>query len=236
MTAPFNFLQNQRKITESQWTLFDILLLLTVSTLLAILTAEMTAGIGAIAAKRLSGYSQALSFILLPLFWLKKKYGVGRQAVGITKHQLTFWQIALLGGTVTFLYTVVLLMTPLLSKSPLSESIPFYRGIYFPLTVGGFLLTVLAPIAEEVMFRGLIYGYLRKKSGVIMGLFLQGLLFSLLHVNVEAALSAKLLLLSMDRLLFGIIAGILYEVTGSLYPAMIFHGLTNYLVILIQLS
>ncbi|MGE5265317.1 MAG: lysostaphin resistance A-like protein [Acidobacteriota bacterium] len=100
----------------------------------------------------------------------------------------------------------------------------------------GFLLTllvaaVIAPIAEEIFFRGFMYGGLRGRIGVIGATVVSTLFFTALHFSLE---------LFIPIFVLGIFLVWLYEHTGSLYPGIFLHaannGLSLILVFILQAS
>ena len=78
-------------------------------------------------------------------------------------------------------------------------------------------VVIVAPICEELMFRGLIYQGLRG-LGVWKAAVLSALMFALLHLNINQFAYAFVL---------GIILSLCVEITGSLYSSMILHFLIN---------
>lgn len=78
--------------------------------------------------------------------------------------------------------------------------------------------TVLAPWAEELFYRGMIYPVLRKYLGVKWGIAVAGIVFGLAHMDLWRAvpLSAG-----------GIVLCYIYEKTGSLWPSFIAHAIWN---------
>jgi membrane protease YdiL (CAAX protease family) len=77
-------------------------------------------------------------------------------------------------------------------------------------------MVVLRPFAEEIVFRGLLYGPIRRKSDPIMAALITSLLFTLADGSI-----------SSPHLLSGVLSAYLYERTEMLYPGMILHGLMN---------
>ncbi len=77
---------------------------------------------------------------------------------------------------------------------------------------------VLAPIAEEVYFRGFVFrAYLNQKGPWQAFLFSSGL-FALVHLNLPALLPIFAM---------GLLLAYLYIRTGSIVPAIIAHGVNN---------
>ena len=83
------------------------------------------------------------------------------------------------------------------------------------------LVTVIAPLGEELFFRGFFFGSLRNWHGPILAAILTGAVFGLIHVG-----SAPIGYL-VPLAIFGAGLCMLYEWTGSLYPAIALHALNN---------
>lgn len=85
----------------------------------------------------------------------------------------------------------------------------------------GLLVTVVAPIAEELFFRGFFFTALRNWKGVWPAAVLTGLVFGGIHGG--SAPAGYLLPLAV----FGAALCLLYVKTGSLYPCIALHALNN---------
>jgi membrane protease YdiL (CAAX protease family) len=83
------------------------------------------------------------------------------------------------------------------------------------------LVTVIAPLGEELFFRGFFFGALRNWHGPVLAAVLTGALFGLIHAG-----SAPVGYL-VPLAIFGAGLCLLYELTGSLYPAIALHALNN---------
>lgn len=90
----------------------------------------------------------------------------------------------------------------------------------FALAAAGFLTCVVAPIAEELFFRGFLFGALRR-HGLVLAVLVSGIAFGLAHV----ASSPIAFVVPLAAL--GVILALLYERTGSLYPSIALHALNN---------
>ena len=85
---------------------------------------------------------------------------------------------------------------------------------------------IIAPIFEEIFFRGAIEGYLlRKWENPRWAILVSALIFGLIHMNPAQILFA---------FLFGIILGELYYRTGSLLPSIILHFINNTLSLILM--
>ena len=83
------------------------------------------------------------------------------------------------------------------------------------------LTCVVAPMAEEFLFRGYIFTALRNWRGTLPAAVMTGLLFGGVHAGSAPVLD----LAPLAGLGFGLC--LLYRYTGSLYPCMIAHSLNN---------
>ena len=83
------------------------------------------------------------------------------------------------------------------------------------------LTTVLAPICEELLFRGFIFRSLSNWRGPWPAAIATGLLFGAVHGSSQPV--AFLLPLA----LLGIVLCAIYQWTGSLYPCIALHSLNN---------
>jgi len=77
---------------------------------------------------------------------------------------------------------------------------------------------IVIPFAEEVVFRGVLYPWLRSRMRVPAAVALSATVFSLLHMH-EAIL--------LPIFFLGIVMAYLREWSGSLWPPVLFHGLHN---------
>lgn len=81
-----------------------------------------------------------------------------------------------------------------------------------------FLIVILAPIAEELLFRRLIYTYLKKKIGIILAFVISIGLFSFIHFE---------LIKVIHTIVLGSVYTFLYERTKSVLASIVAHALNN---------
>lgn len=81
-----------------------------------------------------------------------------------------------------------------------------------------FIIGVIGPICEELVFRGMIYQGYRKSGRIIGAIVLSSLLFGLMHMNVNQCCYAVVM---------GIMLALLFEATGSLIAPIIMHMTVN---------
>lgn len=84
-----------------------------------------------------------------------------------------------------------------------------------------FLVTVIAPLAEEFFFRGYFFPALRRWGGFWPAATINGVMFGAIHFGSAPAE----FLVPLAILGFALCA--LYQVTGSLYPCIVLHAINN---------
>ena len=85
------------------------------------------------------------------------------------------------------------------------------------------IAVVLAPLAEELVFRGLLHRNLRRRMRVVPATLISSVLFALVHVDV--VLSQPIALVGLT--LAGAVMAIAYERTGSLVVPIVIHAVYN---------
>ena len=93
-----------------------------------------------------------------------------------------------------------------------------------PLWLGIVSFGILAPLGEELVFRGLVYGILKKAFPVSVSILFSGLLFGLFHGNLVQGVYATLL---------GWIFAWAYELYGTIIVPMVMHSIANLFVYLL---
>jgi membrane protease YdiL (CAAX protease family) len=90
-----------------------------------------------------------------------------------------------------------------------------------------FAAVVVAPICEEIIFRGHLHAVLKRYCGLWPAAVASSLVFACAHGNLTAAL---------PLFLFGLLLVLLYEKTGSLWAPMFSHFLFNGATVAVQLA
>ena len=92
------------------------------------------------------------------------------------------------------------------------------RIIELPFAVMFFIMAIFGPFCEEFVFRGIIYGGYRKEGRGLAAVLFSGLLFGLMHMNLNQACYAFVI---------GIALALLAEASGSIWTSILFHGIFN---------
>lgn len=163
--------------------------------------------------------------LLTPVLWISKYYNLRKEALGIRKGRwsLKFAVLIGMGAALIFFFAESIAIGQKLD-------IPLYfynfsKILSFTLSIDGFITHLYGPISEEIFFRGFLFGYAERRLGLIPGLLLQALMFGFLHFAISPAPAVSVL---FHGSLVGLSCGILYKLSDSLYPAIVFHCTLNF--------
>ncbi len=114
----------------------------------------------------------------------------------------------------------------------------FLRGVGYK-SMGGFefssvseaIIVVLAsvvaaPICEEIVFRGALFGGLLKKVKPVPAIFISALCFSFMHMNPEQ---------TVYQFILGCVSAVIAMISGSLIPSIVLHAGNNFIAVLLSL-
>jgi len=127
---------------------------------------------------------------------------------------------------VTALLGLVFGMNLLLSLSGLAEKSGSYQAVAQSqyaagLVTGLVCYGIISPIAEELLFRGIVYGHLRELLGAGFAIFFSALLFAVYHGNLVQGVYA---------LVLGAFMAYVYEYFGDFRAPVAAHMAANLLV------
>lgn len=167
------------------------------------------------------GLSIILTFVVLPKIY--KKLASDREEVGL-KDYPTWTDIGLAPvGWIVSTIGAGLLMT-FFSQFSWFEIGQAQDTGFSPYMNGGeriiafLVLVILAPIAEEVIFRGWLYGKLRARTNLATSILITSLLFAIMHWQWNVSVNV----FALSVVLCG-----MREITGTIYAGILTHMLKN---------
>ncbi len=168
----------------------------------------------------LAGYTALLTWIL----WICRGSGIGlRQLIGrpptgfiwLTVPAVLVVAMAFsIGSWFLFAYALSMVAPGVLEfllttmETPVDQSIGYRIGMFV-------VVVVMAPVLEEISFRGLLLNRWGYKWGLGKALIATSLVFGILHAN------------PVGITVIGLVAAILYLQTGSLIAPIALHALNN---------
>ena len=164
----------------------------------------------------------ALEALLIPPAWAwgPRKHGGGWASLGLRSFSLPLGAVLVIGSfflvlAINVAWEGVRQRLGLPGQPPV---LPLFGDDLGGLALALLLGAVVAPLAEEVFFRGFVYPGLRRQWGVVWGIVISSALFAVVHAipGVVPAIFAM-----------GLILAALYELTGSLWPSIALHAIIN---------
>lgn len=181
----------------------------------------------------LLGISAIISQIMLILwvvFLVKFFHGLNFwSAIPFTGGKIK-WHISMLAGLLVFVVniTIMALIPPPDTDAPLAKLTSTTEGLlYF-----GFLALFIAPLGEELFFRGYIYSAIENKWGTLSAIVLSAILFAFPHSFQLGDYWQGVLLIGM----LGIVTGALRWLSGGLKASIICHFFYNFLLLIVEVA
>lgn len=171
--------------------------------------------------------SAGIGFILVPIL-LARRYGGDLKA---TMRRLGF--VSFRPGTAAKWigigigsYFAFAIAYALIFGTPKQDDI---AGDFGPIGVQILLIVFLAPLSEEICFRGMLFGGLRNRLPMWAAALATGAIFGALHYSTGLSAVPSLIVL-------GAIFAVVYERTGSIWPPIIMHVANNALALAVLSS
>ncbi len=99
-----------------------------------------------------------------------------------------------------------------------------------------FSIGVLVPIGEELIFRSMLYRWLRDKWGTTVGVIVSSLVFGSLHLSIGANHVYNVeFTVAIGVTLIGVALALVYQFSGSVWTAILMHMAQNTLGISVGL-
>lgn len=163
-----------------------------------------------------SALSTVGAFIICYGIWHKKIQFHSTKEID----KLSIVPMVILAAAIAIGMNGVLTLTELYRFSPTFQRVSEMQ-FDTPVWLGIISYGILAPLGEEIVFRGVVYGQLRKVLKVPYAVVLSGLAFGLFHGNLVQAVYATVI---------GCLLALVYEWYGTIAASMLFHSVANLFV------
>ncbi len=175
--------------------------------------------------------SMIRGFILIPLYALLMKHDVKLDKINnrITKwssyNKLYLLLLPLVGVTAAVGVNGLVAISGLIELSETYQEVSeiLYTGSPIVLILSA---AVIAPLVEELLFRGLLYKRLREHAPQIPAMVLSSMLFGLIHGNLVQFVYATMI---------GIFLAYVYDKFKTIWAPIIFHAGANLFSIIVTL-
>jgi membrane protease YdiL (CAAX protease family) len=163
--------------------------------------------------------------IVIGLPWaIRRHWATTKEDVGLTR--LLSWKdlgLAPVGFLIYFFGSAVLvyvagLVIPWFNADQTQQTGFSHLTQYYEYLLAFVTLIVVAPVAEEILFRGFLYGKLRKYMPVWGAILITSALFGFIHGQWNVG---------VDVFALSIVLCVLREITGSIWAGILLHMIKN---------
>ena len=135
-------------------------------------------------------------------------------------HKKDIGILFILGGCAALAVNILFSLIGFTGSSEVYEQVA-EKQFALPLWAGIVLYGIVSPLAEEIIFRGIVYNRMRRQYGKWVAIIGSALLFGLYHGNAVQALYG---------LVLGVLIAVLYEKYGSFIVPVVLHSAANIFV------
>lgn len=171
-------------------------------------------------------YSTTLFFA----FIVVSRYGPALQEIGFTRKNLpSSLGLGFVGGALSFGLAMVSVFLSMGLFERLDWVERWLQGFFdlnlkdvtgMDMLIAGVIIVIVAPICEEIFFRGYLYPPMRRRLGVGWAALLNGFLFSVVHFSLFGLIG---------RTLSGVLFCLLYEYNDNLTSPITAHFINNFI-------
>jgi membrane protease YdiL (CAAX protease family) len=153
-----------------------------------------------------------------------------REALGLKRpvRKAIWLSVVTYFGYLACALVIALLITP--EQEDIARDLGSDEGVLGTL-IAGFLIVIVAPVTEEIFFRGFFFQGLRRGMAVVLAALISSGIWALLHYTGPETWGVVLQLT-----VFGLWLSWLYSKTGSIYPAIAVHMVNNAVAFTILVS
>jgi membrane protease YdiL (CAAX protease family) len=172
--------------------------------------------------------SEALTILIL---WLYLRHRVTRKQLGLTKpswYDPLFSVIAVVVYYGLYLVAVSAISAVVAVNTNQKQDIGFNSVVGTGALIMTFIsLVILPPIVEEITFRGVLYGGLRRRFNPILAALGTSCLFAAPHLLESGSGQGLLWIAGIDTFVLSLVLCYLREKTGRLWAGMGVHAMKN---------
>lgn len=174
----------------------------------------------------------AEGFILGVVAFILRQLGIQPKDLGLSKPKWADPLFAAL-GFVVYITGYVLLVTAATRLIP-GLDIDQKQDIGFdgasgvvPLVLVFLALVVLAPVTEEILMRGFLFGSLRHRLSFWVSTIITSIIFAALHLGGGEQGAGLLWIAGVDTFVLSVVLCYLREKTGRLWASIVLHAIKN---------
>ncbi|KIL71934.1 CPBP family intramembrane metalloprotease [Bacillus badius] len=179
----------------------------------------------------LMGLTIAVVLILGVYFIALRPKKLSWSEVGIRAFSKSDWKVIFILTIVLMVgATIVMVLTSFIGNTYENSKTEALQenATLFNVLIAFIVAAIISPIYEEIFYRGFLYRWLRTRISIVGAILLSSLIFTVIHIPTYNVMPVNFL--------SGIIFALAYERTGSIWPSVIIHGLTNGIMVFLTVA
>jgi hypothetical protein len=176
----------------------------------------------------LLGLTIAVILLLGVYFIALRPQQLSWSEVGLQRFAAKDWKLIIIYSIILFVGAIlIVILTSFIGNSWENEKTDaMQQDITFTTVLIAFIsAAIISPIYEEIFYRGFLYRWFRTRVGLIWAVLLSSAIFTIAHIPTYNTMPVNFF--------SAIIFALAYERTNSVWPAIIIHGLTNGIMVLL---
>ncbi|WP_252312665.1 CPBP family intramembrane glutamic endopeptidase [Sinobaca sp. H24] len=176
----------------------------------------------------LNGFIMAIIFTAALYFIVLKPNGQSWRAVGLKPFPLREWKLIAVWTVILIVGSIALVITMSFigvgTENSKTESLQSQMTL-LNFTIGFVSAAIISPIYEEIFYRGYLYRFFSSRYGVLSGMIISSLIFTVVHIPTFNTLPVNFV--------SGLIFSWVYQKTGSIIPSILIHGVFNGIAVIL---
>ena len=176
----------------------------------------------------LIGFIMAIIFTTALYFIVLKPKGQSWKAVGLKPFPLREWKLIAVWTIILIVVSIVLVIGMSFigvgTENSKTESLQSQMTL-LNFTIGFVSAAIISPIYEEIFYRGFLYRFFSSRYGVLSGMLISSLIFTVVHIPTYNTLPVNFV--------SGLIFSWVYQKTGSIIPSILIHGIFNGIAVIL---
>lgn len=176
----------------------------------------------------LNGFIMAIIFTTALYFIVLKPKEQSWKAVGLNPFPLRAWKLIAVWTIILIVVSIVLVIGMSFigvgTENSKTESLQSQMTL-LNFTIGFVSAAIISPIYEEIFYRGFLYRFFSSRYGVLSGMLISSLIFTVVHIPTFNTLPVNFV--------SGLIFSWVYHKTGSIIPSILIHGIFNGIAVIL---
>ncbi len=170
--------------------------------------------------------------VLGGLAWLLRRLRIGLKDLGLVRPKLSDlgWAVVAFAVYISLYVILVSVIAPLVPGLDINQKQDTGFGGatgVVPLVLVFLALVVLAPVTEEVLMRGFLFGAVRRRTRFWIAAAVTSVIFASLHLGGGEQGAGLLWIAAIDTFILSLVLCYLREKTGRLWASIGLHALKN---------